>query len=579
MHSQPLVRGTWLVVAAVALSGCGGTVGDAPDEGDPAPEGSFWEAGDADEPPAPGKADAVLGARAVPSSADASTTAVWEVTRQWSSKVDADFLPYFRKSDGLTWNQAFAQFVEKLETTTSVNGYKTYKLTNPWGKTLPIGALECAEQAMFLRVTFSAWFRLPFFLEAVDGKSTRVFAGHFGFRTLAGRYTNFPEFKTKYRDGSATATAANWPKDAALRVKALGADDDQSAILGQSGATFGTYLDELHANKRVGHFTMLMLVWFGSVNLADPANTFHLKPEALRAGDVLLERWQRAGIGHTLNLKRVERLANGKFSVQLASGSMPRRQSLWETAVTSRRYFTNDYMGGQGTTYEGVPLARLGGGLRRWRVATVYNGGWSNTVPGESAAGWISSNDVAQIAARPAAFEQLLDVPDPAVRRSELTGALAASRAYQKDHPASCSNREKREGLLNDLADLESDEHAWGRDEFERRYRTYDDYVFPQLQYERSRVCCFNSSTAQMAALALGYDRAQQQATGQCKVPLPFTSENFPTFKAYAAQLGRAADWKDWRADEPCPQQALAADTVSPSLAMVPYCDIRGSLP
>lgn len=65
-------------------------------------------------------------------------------------------------------------------------------------------------------------------------------------------------------------------------------------------AHFGADLDEVHLNKRAGYFTVLALDYLGSMNLADSANTYNIVPDTLRAGDVLVERWQRSGIGHTL---------------------------------------------------------------------------------------------------------------------------------------------------------------------------------------------------------------------------------------------------------------------------------------
>jgi hypothetical protein len=585
--SLRLVRRPLALTVLVSLAACGGV--EEPGEGtadevvvdelEPTVDGDFWSAGDADEPPQPGtdKADAILGPRALPTSADATSTAVWSVTRQWSAKVNVDFAPYFTKAEGLTWNEAYARFIEKLEPTTSVGGYRTYKLTNPWGKTLPIAALECAEQSMFLRVTFAAWFGLPFFLEAIDGSGTHVFAGHFGFRTKTGVYRNFPTFKTAYKDHTATAKLSSWPKDTALRARKLGSDDNQDGIA-PGGKVFGTYLDELHANKRVGHFTMLVLLYFGSVNLAGAANTFHVKAEAVRAGDVLLERWQRAGIGHALNVKRVEKLPNGKLSVELASGSMPRRQALWEGPVTSRNYFLNNYTGGPGTNYDGVELATLGGGLRRWRVPVVHNGGWINTVPGDSAAAWINSSDKAAIAGRLAQFEQLLDVPNPAVRRSELSAALAAARQYQRERPASCSNREKRENLISELAALEAEDRYWSRAQSEQQYRAWEDYVFPLLAYDRAKVCCFNSSTAAMGRVAIDFNKERQMASRQCLPPVPFTAENMPTFKAWAQQNGRSG-WLDWRADEPCPQSSVTTDQLASVTGQAAFCSLNPSLP
>ncbi len=34
----------------------------------------------------------------------------------------------------------------------------------------------------------------------------------------------------------------------------------------------------------------------------------------------------------------------------------------------------------------------------------------------------------------------------------------------------------------------------------------------------------------------------------------------YDTFKAHAASLGRAADWKEWSEDEPCSQRGAAED-------------------
>jgi len=89
----------------------------------------------------------------------------------------------------------------------------------------------------------------------------------------------------------------------------------------------------------------------GQVNvqvLADPANAYNLVPDAVRPGDVLIERWQRVGIGHTLVVKDVVVLGEGNLDAALVSGSMPRRQGKWESGVVSKSYFTNENTGGEG---------------------------------------------------------------------------------------------------------------------------------------------------------------------------------------------------------------------------------------
>jgi len=92
------------------------------------------------------------------------------------------------------------------------------------------------------------------------------------------------------------------------------------------------------------------------------------------AGDVLLERWQRNGIGHTLVVHDVRELGEGNLDVTMISGSMPRRQGVRESGQASKSYFTSAYAGGPGMTSSGEPYAKLGGGLKRFRVTKNVGG-------------------------------------------------------------------------------------------------------------------------------------------------------------------------------------------------------------
>src|SRR5262249_59608577 len=128
------------------------------------------------------------------------------------------------ENSGLSWDEKFAKWLESLERAPSTEGYTTYKLTTPWGKTLPSPALECAETAMFLRITFAAWYELPFFMETLDTHGRRVYFGHNGVRTQTGRYAGTPEFAIAYADKSSMAPAdytASWPHDAKLPAPTL----------------------------------------------------------------------------------------------------------------------------------------------------------------------------------------------------------------------------------------------------------------------------------------------------------------------------------------------------------------------
>ncbi len=157
--------------------------------------------------------------------------------------------------------------------------------------------LECAETSLFLRITFAAWYELPLVLETQDDHGRLVYFGHNGVRTTAGRYAQSPEFAVAYRDCTGSSGwRTQWPSDPALRGKRIAGGDDDQAELGD-GMHLGAYLDEIHLNKRVGYFTVMVLDYLGPANLADPANAYNLVPDAVRPGDFLLERWQAVGIG------------------------------------------------------------------------------------------------------------------------------------------------------------------------------------------------------------------------------------------------------------------------------------------
>ena len=128
-------------------------------------------------------------------------------------------------------------------------------------------------------------------------------------------------------------------------------------------ARAGAYFDEIFLNKRVGHFMLLALSWFGSMHLADGANMFHVKADAIKAGDVLLERWQRRGIGHTIPVMRAVWVESDRLELVVATGSMPRRYPKWEEGPAAGRYFKDESAGGPGENSDGDAYAALGGGL------------------------------------------------------------------------------------------------------------------------------------------------------------------------------------------------------------------------
>ena len=563
-----------LVMIAGSIGGCAS--GDSTD-----PDDEWGMTGPLSPTPPVGKEDGEL-RRGLPVATDTTRTQVWTARNKWE---DTD-TPAARAAglawpadSGLTWDAKFSRWVGSLGWIPSVDGYwTTVELTTPWGKTLPSPMLECAETSLFLRITFAAWYELPLVLESQDEHGHLVYFGHNGVRTAAGRYAQSPEFAIKYKDlTSSTTWRTQWPSDAVLRAKRIaGGDDDQPELA--VGAHFGAYLDALHLNKRAGYFTVMVLDYLGSANLADPANAYNLVPDAVRAGDFLIERWQRVGIGHTLVVKQVDALPGGSKDVTTISGSMPRRQGVRQSGQSSKSYFTSAETGGPGTNSDGDAYAKLGGGVKRWRVAKNVGGYWTNTWMAGDESSWINSTDAARIAARPARFEQILGQVAPAQQRTELLAQIADARHHLAQYPASCSARERREQAFAALYELSGRAFGQTESQVDAAYRQLDDYVFAELDYAHARTCCWNSSTSAMYDIIMDGARADAkaaEAAHTCAAPVVFKSQQdgYQRWASHAAALGRAADWRAWSEDESCAQRAVAVDAEA-ALEATPYCSL-----
>ncbi len=514
---------------------------------------------------------------------DTSATQVWTARNKWEDTdtpaAKAAGIAWGANS-GLNWDQKYVKWIESMERTRSDNGYyDTFTLTTPWGKTLPAPKLECSEVAMFLRIAFASWYELPFYLTGTDSNGTRVYFGHFGARTKSERYKNTPNYALQYKDYSSMTAeqlaAQGWPKDTKLRAKGLIPSDDQMDFV-EPGAHAGAYFDEVFLNKRVGHFLVLVLDYFGSMHLADSRNTFNLKPDAIRAGDVLLERWQKNGIGHTLVIKHAAPLDEGKIEAQLVSGSMPRRQPKWEDGIASKNYFTSDYTGGEGTNSDGDEYVKLGGGIKRWRVTRNINGYWTNTwMPGDEAS-WISDTDYEHLKTRPSQFEAILGEVPPDQMRDALLAMIEDARNHLRQYPASCSARERREDAFKDLYVLMQNRFSMSKAQVDRAYRSMEDYIFAELEYAKSKTCCWNSTTSAMYQIIKDYNDSLQ--TGACVEPTVFkaTGGGYAVFKAYAEQTGRGSMWREWSEDEPCAQRGVADDTET-AHEWIPWCSVNQS--
>ena len=573
--ARPACTALHLLLATAVAAGAGAcSSSDASDDGGDDYYGDITPFGEDGTPL--GKADSA-NVKGPLVNTNTSATQVWSARNAWEDKDTAAAKkagPAWGEDSGLNWDQKYRAWIDGMERTPGASGYyDTFMLTTPWGKTLPAPKLECAELAMFLRITFASWYELPFFLTSTDG-ATRIYFGHFGARTVDSKYKNTPNYAQVYKDYSNMAPAeysANWPKDTKLREKGLyGGGDEMDYLF--PGAKAGAYFDEIFLNKRTGHFMLLTLAYYGSMHLVSSRNTFNLKPESILPGDILLERWQRQGIGHTLVLKEVIPLEHGKLEANLASGSMPRRQPKWETGVASKSYFTNNYMGGEGSTYEGDEYVKLGGGIKRWRVTKNIGGYWTNTWMSGDEASWISDTDYDALKSRPAEFETLLGEVTPEQLRTALLAMIEDNRNHLRQYPASCSARERREETFDKLYALNQERFGISRAQTDQQYRSLEDYAFAELEYDKSKTCCWNSSTSAMFQIVMDYNQSLMET--QCVQPVVFKWDGgYSVFEQYAEQTGRAHQWKPWSADEPCQQEGVPADTEA-THNWIAYCDV-----
>lgn len=537
-----------------------------------------------------GKADSFDGLQGPKTSVLSSETEVWKVTKRWYD-VTAEAGMAWPADSGLTWDEKYAAWIESLEQRPSHSGsYTTFTLTTPWGKTLPAPALECAETAMFLRITFASWYGLPFFLTAHSPTLGTMHFGHFGIVDGEGRrISGYPKFATSYTDYTAALGSlpteellARWPHDANLRAKSLTTlRDDRNLFLGED-AYAGAYFDEAFLNKRVGQFLVRALTNLGSIHLIDARrNTFNIKPDAIRAGDTMLERWQAKGIGHTLVVKHAEAREGGHIDIEAVYGSMPRIQPRWYDSGLTRQTFTSELTGGEGESYEGDRYVTLGGGLKRWRTGVTKNGRWYNIVPARDREVYINSTDFTALAARPERFDALMGELSPTEERDIYIQQIETARQSLREHPASCSNRERREAAFKNLVAINESAFGIDAETTDRTYRQLEDYVFAELVYTESKTCCWNSTTEAMYVLIMALNEQQtlDTQTGTCNPPIVFKAEDggYDTFRDYAVANGQEAAWVAWSADESCPQADTANDKETVH-AWTGFCDIAGDL-
>lgn len=490
-----------------------------------------------------GKADGV-GVPGLPVNGNYSDTEVWEVKNQWE---DTD-TPAAREAglawgenSGLNWDEKYALWVESLDV---VDGYynETFQITTPFGKSVQAAKLDCADVALTMRASFAAWYNLPFFMTAFDGGEA-IYFGHFGIRTASGIWNNMPKF-SQFEDYSALGSSAlaNWPKDNTLRSRGVQSGDEQD-FLGPDART-GTWLDEIHLNKRAGRFIRLMLIFTGSPHLADSRNTFNLDPDALREGDVNLHRWAPQGVGHTMFVLEVDKLEAGKVDARLIEGSLPPIQPHLLDATSSKIRLVNQTGGGPG-------YAENNGGLKRFRVAKNMGGFWTNTWMSDDEASWIDDRDHDAMAERIATLNALLGEVAPEEKLAALLSIVEQKREHLRDKPASCSARTKREEAFDEIYELSAEEFGMSKAEVDQMYRLKEDYIFAELEYTESKTCCWLGSTNAMYETIIKTNVEREEEAQACLEPLVFKAVDggYEAFRAVGPDT-----WVEYSNDENCSQ-------------------------
>jgi hypothetical protein len=535
------------------------------------------------------RADGLQGRRGPRLDFDGRSTEVWSVHRDWAERDEEAGVAWHRAS-GLSWSEKYAAWIDSL-----ARSGDTFALQTPHGRVFEAPSLECAELAMFLRISFASWYGLPFFMEARAG-GQRVFFGHMGIVDVHGKpWKSTPRFRSRFSDfsgdfGGAEVTDATWPRDPDLRSrKILGRADDTQSVF--AGAHAGTYFDEIFLNKRVGYFLSYQLAYLGSVNLADSANTFNLRADTFGPGDFLVERFGHSGIGHTVIVKEVRQLDGlvtfgeetvPEREVDMVSGSMPRRQGRWEGPTAARFYFLDENFGGDASV-------SFGAGLKRFRTAVARRGKWTNIVPTETSEAWINSTRHSLLSSRQDDYQRLLPRLPPRERIAALSAKIETDRSWLRQHPSSCSARTRRERFFDALYEAGS-EIGKSTEEMDREHRKLEDYVFAELSYDESKTCCWNSSTSAVYESVMHYNRClvgeqagpaceqtEEAVGGQCSPVRVFMSRpdgasGFQAFKNLATANGYA--WTKWRADESCSQAEDLEDLVRESSA-TEYCEIQ----
>jgi hypothetical protein len=535
------------IVSALALAAC------ASEE--------EWYGGDWDPEP-DGKADSVAG---IVDPGDQ----VWMVEHAWD-----DLAPGGEQ----IYEELYASWVQN-----GIRGEDVVEYELADGFVVPAPSLECADTALSLRFFFAQEHKLPMFVAFWDNGQVEAL-GHFGWVRRNGT-------RRKSYGGSLDA-----PRGSDFHLAASNyylPDDEQSWP--SPGSTIGGYMDAAFRNKRFGYFMQDVWIMVYSANVAESINSYYIRPDAIRAGDLQLHRshpWR--DIGHTITIQTVKRTPTGKLEyVGVMQSYMP-----------TTPWLGNGYS--ELVTYE--PEAENNSGLRRWRKPVKRSGVWY--LMSDPSVSWNTPED------NPEIFDELFSISI----EDELDALLSTidqRRAALINNPNSCNRRVEREEAFELLYDLYQDTPDLYRElgfeaepsrealipEVDKIHRVVEDFIWARMFYQDSRVCHWNPSNQQINAdmyeATVRYNMAQLEQHG-CEGLRIFRAENaaycagrddgyaynpascagasdgFDDLRDYAAQLGLG--WANYSNDERGDVADITTDALDDPRTPDRFCELFDSI-
>lgn len=494
---------------------------------------------------------------------------VWEPVHAWTDQAP----------NGETYEEFYATWLESIEHNGSGRDVR-YTLAD--GTVVPAPSLECADSALFLRFLFAQQYGLPMYVRGwVDGGWN--YFGHFGWLNRHGsRVRNYRRHPLSAERGS-YASLQNANRYLADNLQDYPVED----------STIGEYLDAVLENKRFGYFIQDVWIMIYSGTIVENANTYYIKPEFIRGGDLQMHRYDNTGgIGHTITIQRVERSATGRLI----------RVDIIQSYMPTLPWISNGYS--ELTNYRPDPATN--GGLRRWRRPELRDGRWY-MVADEDVAAWES-----EVPQTPERFEELFSMS----AEDEVSAAIETINTRRQalyDNPNSCRRREERETAFDNLYELyrttpelyeelgftEQPTLDQLRPVVDRLHRTVDDFIWSELHYERARTCHWNPSDTEinhdMYEATVAFNRELLQEGG-CEALRVFRAEDaefcagrdgtsasdpgscagvpdgFQDLRSYASDNGWG--WADYRNDEHGSLSDVATDELADPDMPTYFCQI-----